>query len=177
MLELTSVRATLHSYNARSENRGADLVPACDLKLEVKTGNDVLACFGSQLLSSLYWNEGKPAAQGELIEAPTALPNLRNPKLQGALAIEFDVPGYTLTIDYGLPGSEIVLSMCSVNAVKVTPHEGGTVTVDLRVQKSGIEEHEAGLLSRMVKRNDLSITLEPPSADAQSELEAEGAEA
>jgi len=49
--------------------------------------------------------------------------------------------------------------------VKFTPHEGGTITLTLRVSHSDIGEKEAGKLSRMVKR-EVTITVTPP---AQSE--------
>lgn len=167
--ELIQAKARITSYNSRAETHGKEEVPAADIAFELKQPNTVLSHFGSQLRDSIYWAseaakaEARKKKQGELDvgEVVTDKPNLRNPNLQAPLSVDFEGEGYVLVVDYGVGGrSNIELGDCRVNAIQFTPHEGGSVTLKLRVQRSDIGEKEAGRLSRMVKR-EVTIDLRP----------------
>lgn len=157
--------ATLSSVNPRAEIHGPDKVPAADLKFSIKTHNGVLSEFGSQLRSSFYWNSGEPAQQGELVAPLTDLPNLRNPMIEG-IAIKTELVGYTLTIDHGLGGkSNLVLTECDVNAIKLDMQEGGTVILGFRVQAHPDEKSMGKLCSAI--GSEVSIMLTAPEAETE----------
>jgi hypothetical protein len=87
---------------------GKEHSPAVDLRISFDTTNGVLDMFDGCLLTALYH---KAAA---LQRSPTHRP-----------------------IDYGMGGtSHVVLGDCAVNGVQISPKEGGTVTVTVRVQCS-----------------------------------------
>lgn len=171
MFELTKAPARITSYNSRAENHGPkEKIPSADIHFEVTTPNDVLIHFGSQLRQSLYSkSEARkseaPKDQGELdVATPVSdMPHLRNPALTPPFHLSFEGVGYTLTVDYGIAGSEIMLDACSVKDIKITPQEGGSVTMNLCVSRSDIQLKERGILSGLVKR-ETTISLAPPDA-------------
>lgn len=151
-LELKNQKAKLAHFNARSEMNGEDHVPAADVKLELAIGAGDLAMFGPELRSSWYTND---AAQ-----------KLRNPQLAGPFTWEGEIVGATMTIHHGLGGkSDLVIQGCTVNGFKLTPQEGGTVLVAMRVQCHP-NEKEAGKLYAMVQ-NELDVSLEPAQGELQ----------
>lgn len=169
MFELTSQPATLNSVNPRSELHGDDREPAVDLGITFDAANDLLSEFGPQLRQSLYSKKSgpTPAAQGELdVVAPVSdLPHLRNPCIEGAIKIRFEGVGYSASIAWGIDDdSAISLEGCKVNALKITPKEGGTVSVALRVQVSHPETDDLGLLCGMIG-SDIVLTLTAPRSD------------
>jgi hypothetical protein len=174
MFEVDQVSARLTSVNPRAEIHGDDTVPAADLGLTFDAPNSILAHFGPQLLGSLYSKavakDAPPAAaQGELDTVPQVSnqPHLRNPSIDGALKIRFEGIGYKVRFDHGLGGdSDIAFEGVKVNGIRLTPKEGGTVSVALRVQ---ITDPEPGDLGHLCQRigNDVRVSLEAPSSDQQ----------
>lgn len=165
MLELDNATATIKHVSLRCEKHGPEDVPAADLKIETKQANRVLSFFGSQLLDSLYWRDA-PADQGLLPEVPEAAdkPNLRNPKLLGPLAIDYDGAGYTVRIDYGIDtSSAIVIAGAKLNTVRIDPHEGGSVTLGFRAQFP-VDEKLAGRLGVLIGR-EVTLHIVPPEAE------------
>jgi hypothetical protein len=173
MFSLETEHATLNSVNLRAELHGDDHVPAVDLGLTMDLPNTVLSDFGPQLRASLYAKSAgakKDAPpQGELdVVAPVSdLPHLKNACIDGAIKIRFEGAGYTVRIDYGLGGDhDLVLTGAKVNQVRVTPKEGGTITLTLRIQVTSPEQSAIGLLGNMIG-NEVTISLEPPKADQE----------
>jgi hypothetical protein len=169
VFEIERALARITSFNPRAESHGKEQVPAADIHFEITTSNRILSHFGSQLRASLFTRnepqEAAPKAQGELDVVPpiSDMPYLRNPSLAGPLHVTFEGVGYTLTVDYGIAGSEIVLDECTVKDVRIDPKEGGSVELTLRVSKSDIQLKERGVLSGLVKR-ETTISLVPPGA-------------
>lgn len=180
MFELSHLTpAKLTSVNNRAEIHGREAVPAVDLKFTFDASNAILSEFDDFLLPSLYYNaEPSDGDQEQLegVEVISDMPNLRFPKLGLPLKWDMELSGYELTIDHGLGGkSNVVLADCKVNAFALEPHEGGTVTVSLRVQSQiGLTEKILGKLATLVQ-HDVQLMLTAPETSDQAPLvDAEG---
>ena len=168
MFELTDQPATLAHLNVRTEKIGDDERPAADLKIEFDASNDMLIHFGPQLRSSLFAKAaaGKSkAAQGELdVVAPISdLPHLRCTEIDPPIRLAFEGVGYRGEIDYGI-GQPITLADLKVNAVRIEPREGGTVSFKLRLQASNPDASAIGKLAQLLG-HEITLTLTPPAAD------------
>jgi len=162
MLELSSARAKVRSVNLRAEKHGDDGVPAVDIRLELDRPATDLAMFGPRLRAALFWRD--PDADGDLLDDPDHMPHLRCPEMPGPFAVEHQLVGARVVLDYGLGGrSDIALDAAKVNRIKVTPVEGGSVRMSLRVQAAHIDESIAGRLAMMIDR-ETAVTIDPAEA-------------
>lgn len=161
---LTLTKSKLSSVNVRSEKHGPELVPAVDLKIAVDASNDILDKFHADLKSSLYFKAQEDKQETlDGIEPVTSLPNLRFPKLDGALKWDTMGAGYTLMLDYGLGAdSNLVMTGCEINNFAFTPKEGGTVELVFRVQIKDLDERILGKLA-VLAQHDIHITLTAPT--------------
>ena len=169
MFSLDSATARLASVNPRAEIHGDETVAAADLGITLDLANDVLSHFGPRLREALFMKAPKAEAaqQGELeaVKPVSDLPHLRNQCIEGALRIAFEGVGYTSTIGYGL--GEIALRDVRVTKVRVTPKEGGTVSLGLQLQVTRPDAGDLGRLCQLIG-NEITITLEPPKAEQKS---------
>jgi hypothetical protein len=125
MFILHKHKAKLHSVNARAEKHGNERVPAFDLKLSVDMENSHLNGFHTELLNLLYM-EGD---QADMV----GLTKLRFPAL-GSLAYAKEIEEVDVKIGYGIGGgSDIFIEECTVNNFKISPKEGGTVSIEFRI--------------------------------------------
>ena len=170
-----STTCTVAHINFRGEKHGEETVPAVDIKLTLKTGNDVLSLFDGALKSSLYWKAVAPAAgdpQGELdgVEPVSDLPNLRFPLL-GPLRWEKEWTGFTTVLDIGLGGkSALHLEDCKIGNFVLTPLEGGTVDLSWRVQVSKLSEKVMGKLATLIG-HDVDVTMTGPDFDESPNID------
>jgi hypothetical protein len=165
MFSLTNQYLLLSDVNPRSERHGEDLVLAADLKLSVKTSNNILSEFDPTLKSALYAKPGSEAEQPELIDDPQHLPCLRFP-MMGAIKWEKEFLGYTLRIHWGASGEQdIVLTDCGVDKFRFDCLDGGSVSFSFRV----IAHPDAAVMGRLCDliQKDIEVTLTPPEADPE----------
>jgi len=166
MFSLFRQAVTLTHLNGRSEKHGPENVPAADLKMEAKIGNDLLAMFSPSLKGLLYhFDESREADlvdQGSTHDAGYA-PHLRFTKLQ-PLKWDDQLIGGKLTIHYGASSkSDIVLESINIDGFRIEPQEGGTVVLGFSVQAHP-NEREGGKLLSMVQQQ-IEITIEPPESE------------
>lgn len=165
MFSLKNQTVKIKSFNPRTEQHGAEKVPAADIGIEFNAPNYMLSEFGQQLRDALYWNSGEQPEQGELIEPAVDKPNLRAPEMKGPFKLTTEVVGADCIIDWGLGDkSNIDLGDCEVNNFTIDSQEGGTVTVSFRVQCHP-NETDAGKLCGLVQQ-ETKMTLIAPSIEA-----------
>lgn len=161
MFALKNQTAKLSNLNIRAELHGDSTKVATDLKLEIKMPNTVLDEFDPALLSALYRAPDEPGSQGEL--DPNYLPKLKFPQM-GAIKWGWEGAGYATTVHYGVTGKQDVLMLqTEVDGFRFDCQDGGTVAICFRVVAHPQPE-EIGLLSELIQ-SEISITLEPPSAE------------
>jgi hypothetical protein len=143
--ELHDQNATLTSVTNRVERHGDDDVPAISLHLKITTANTILDKLSRTLRPTLYRSAsdaGQPALEG--VEAST--PQLRQTGIE-IIKLKGQLDGWTMHIDYGHDEDDpIELGQCKVDHFAVTPHDGGTVDLFLRIGTSDIEPEDAGIL-------------------------------
>lgn len=164
MLALNNQTAKLANLNIRAELHGDTTKVATDLKFEIKVPNTMLDEFDPALLSALYRAPDESDSQGELpVNDPNYLPKLKFPQM-GAIKWDWKGAGYAVTVHYGVSGKQDVLMLQSeVDGFRFDCQDGGTVAISFRVAAHPQPE-EIGLLSELIQ-SEVSITLEPPSAE------------
>lgn len=144
----------LANVNARSERQGAELEPACDLKLEADLSNEILSEFHPALKSLLYFYD--ESIEHDLADKGTAAPDLRLPNLVTPLKWEEQILGASISIM--APGkATIQLSPVKVNNFSIEPRQGGTISLSFRVQAHP-DEAAMGKLGCLVQ-HEVEVTL------------------
>jgi hypothetical protein len=161
---------TLRNVNLRAEKHGDENEPAIDLKFTRTAPNTELGLLSDKLLDAMYWRAEHTEDQGEIEGVDKIAPNLRLPQIE-SFSWTLELTGCRVEIDYGLgKKSNIVLTDCKVNALRVLCKEGGTVEITFRVQTSHFPE---GALDKLAGKLDqeTAITLEVPEQDDLSDDE------
>lgn len=162
MFSLNETNLLLANVNPRSERHGEDMVLAADLKLTVKTSNDILSEFHPSLKSALYGKQG--GSQGELVDIPGHLPELRFPQI-GKIRWEKEFAGYELRVHWGIDGStDIVLSDCKIDKFSFECLDGGSVVFGFRAIVHPAAS-EMGRLCDLIQK-EITVTLTPPDEAA-----------
>lgn len=165
---LDNTLAKVSNYNATTERHGDEIVPVGDLKLEVAGSNVILNAFGAGYRTFLY-RQPHVGDQPPLVnQTPDNLTSLQHPNL-APLELDEDFPGYTLSIGSGLGITEpLVLKDVKLSAFKFRSLDGGTVVVSFNARAKPSPD-QSGLLHYLVKQ-EIEITLTPPSASPQQQL-------
>lgn len=167
MFQLTQHDATLSNLNTRIQRHGDERVLAVDMKFSAKANNSILDSLGQGLRESLF----RKAAKGEQPDLPTIgepLSAVRHPYLEPMkLSHEFD--GYEVEIA-GLLDTTEPLFFADVKLKKFTiaPLEGGSVELTFTASTSA-ESDELAALSEALVREDVRLTLTPPSKQQAEE--------
>lgn len=163
MLNLNKTAVKFTNFNARSELNGDKRVPAADINCTAQLPNSVLNDFAPGLLNALY----EPPKNPDLAEQadPDSATSLRFPQMGLPLDWELVLEDRTLTIDYGLGDdkSNIVMGECKVHKVKITPQNGGTVSVAFQISAHP-DEKQAGWLYDH-QQSEIYISIEAPASD------------
>jgi len=154
-------KARLIHVNPRAEKHGETIVPAIDLRLEIETGNDVLAMLDPALPATFY-----ECRQGQLNGVPQVAEkaDLRFPDLDPSGKWNGESEGYALTLDRGLGGrkSNIELADCRVHKIAWTVMAGGSVELRFSVScVHDLSELKIGQLAMQIER-DVYVQLDPP---------------
>lgn len=171
----TSTAMKLHGLNVRTENHGDGLALAVDMKCSVEVPNTKLNEISPALLPMFYMaveTEEEEASIDQLPGIPaktdSQLPLLRSHELAPAIPLGVEYVGYQVTVDRGLGAkSNLVLSECKVNKLKISPKEGGTVLIEFRIQASMVSDEIVGKLSSYIKA-EIHLAMSAP----QKKLEA-----
>lgn len=158
--------ALLKTFTPRVEKHGEDDVSAASLGLQIEAPNTILDLLSSSLRPTLYAAadngakvDGKPASQRTIEGVEESTPLLRT-KVIETLKLNNCYEGWTLRISWGFEEA-MTISECKVDKFVVTPKDGGSVILDLRVGSSDIGEDEAGWLYGKLRHN-IEITLHAP---------------
>lgn len=160
--ELPKTMVLFSHMNLRQEKHGEDSALAVDLKLSLKTTNDVLAMFHPSLKSRLF---KKPEGAGDLVAQAGAdeLVAYCFPQME---SIKWANEQYNTIVRFpiGLTGKkDIVLDDAKINAFVLACYDGGTVEVTWRVQSAVTPAQIEGLSERLeTGKVDIEITYVEP---------------
>ena len=147
---------------------------AVDLKFNIKVSNDVLSEFHPSLKSALYEKADESSGQAALIDEPGHLPSLKFPQLS-PLKWDWEGAGYATIVHWGVSGKDdILMIQTEIDNFKFECQDGGTVGVSFRVIVHP-EPVELGRLCEMIQQ-EVSLSLEPPSAEEQYQQQLKDAE-
>lgn len=173
MFKLNQQRAKLSSVNPRAELHGEETNLACDLKFSFTTSNTKLDEFDKNLRPALFdlpheGYEEDLADQGTERDEDYR-PVIRFPDL-GKINWGYKGAGYRLTIHQGYSGNEDVnLIDCQIDKFKFDAEAGGSVEIEFRVIAHPNSE-EVGEICELLQQ-EVDISLEPPSAERQAQME------
>lgn len=161
MLQLNQSEATLGNLNTRIERHGDERELAVDMKFSMKANNSILDSLGKGLRESLF----RKPAKGEQQDLPTigdTLTAVRHPYLE-PMKLSHEFTGYEVQID-GLLDSTNPLLFVDVKLKKFTiaPLEGGSVELTFTAS-ANVDPDELSSLSEALVREDVRLTLTPPS--------------
>ena len=139
----------LATFNVRTEKHGEDDVLAFSAGLKFTGPNTFLDLIAPGLRESLY---AAVPGQDQLPGVEPATPLLRCKKID-SVALELSFEGWTLEIAHGID-EPMKIGGARIDKWRVTPKDGGSVEVSLRVGSNDVDEAElgqiAGKLSQMV---------------------------
>ncbi|MGB8422234.1 hypothetical protein [Paraburkholderia sp.] len=167
-LKLFKVKAKVNSVNGRQELHGDEHRLACDVGIEVNQSNRFLDKLDTTLLETFYWkNPVSDEVRQETVEGVervTDFPNLRalmeNIGLPIKWMAKFDDGEFR--VHHGDdPADDIILREVKVNEIKLTPKEGGTVLVGLRIQGHPDEGDLARLFTVLQSEVTITINTDP----------------
>jgi hypothetical protein len=153
------VSGKLNNLNLRAEKHGDENAGAADLSIEITESNDILWRFDPALKSLLYT---KDLSQPDLLSDadPSHLTRLRFPHL-GPLLWDREITTCDCEIAYGL--GAITLKDCTLSKWRITPDEGGSVTVVFRVQAHPAPDDVGKLYGLIQSEIDLDIVQRAPA--------------
>lgn len=171
MLELrepTTVK--LSNVQTRVEKHGEEEVMAIDLAVTWNTNNRSLPAIQKQLRNALFCDmrQELTSDQEEMDLPVDELPNVRVPGMDYPVKLDFQQVGARVEVAYGISEvSAIVLQLCKVHKVRVTPIEGGSAEVKFAISSSAdIDDHIIGTLS-ILQQRDISIKLTMPEIEPE----------
>jgi hypothetical protein len=169
MFELKNQNVKIQHINVRTEKIGPEKMLVADLKINVKETNDVLSEFDPLLKSALY--ERDLARQGELIDDPNHLPNLKFPKM-GSISWDSEFSDYDLTLHLGIGGkSDIKLADCKVDRFRFEPQDGGTVDLTFRATIKPLSAQIGRICDFLEKDVEITLLHDPKPEPTQKEFE------
>jgi len=154
--------ALLKTFTPRVEKHGDDDVSAASLGLQIEAPNTILDLLSPSLRRTLY---AAPEGQTTLPGVEESTPLLRT-KVIDTVKLTNSYEGWLVRISRGMDDT-IDISGCKVDKFVVTPRDGGSVQLDLRIGSSDIDEEEAGWLYGHL-RHDIEITLHAPQAKPEA---------
>lgn len=171
-LKLFKVRARVVSVNGRQELHGEEHRLACDIGIEVNQPNRVLDKLDTRLLETFYWKNPAGAQQEELegVERVTDYPNLRFEHLGLPVKwLEKFEDGVFILHHGDDEALDLKLPEVKVNEIRITPKEGGTTTLGMRIQGHPDEGDLARLF--MVLQSEVTVTVDTDPDDEEPEPE------
>lgn len=150
--------ATLTSVTQRAETHGEEKKPAVSYGLKITGANTLLDLLDKDLRAAIYHTPRNKTIDGVDPIAPT-----RRCKVIDHVSVNVGpFEGWTLNVDHGIDEeTPITFGGCKVDKFHVTPIEGGSVELSLRVGTSDISAESSGLMAMKIGQ-DISITLIAP---------------
>lgn len=174
MLTLQNHVAKIANFNPRAEKHGDENKLAGDIKFETCCARGVLDQF-DPTLRPLLFRAPAVGEQPQLIDQGDGATALRVPKL-APLKWDEEFPGYKLVVHSGLGLVEpMEIADVALSGFTLEALEGGSVKVGFRASCHPDAE-KSGALCELIQE-EVEISLVPPSASPQQELDTEAAEA
>jgi hypothetical protein len=167
-LNLFKVRAKVVSVNGRQELHGEEHRLACDIGIEVNQPNRVLDKLDTRLLETFYWKNPAGAQQEDLdgVERVTDYPNLRFEHLGMPVKWLEKFEDCLFVLHHGDDDSlDLKLVEAKVNEIRITPKEGGTTTLGMRIQAHPDEGDLARLFT--VLQSEVTVTVDTDPDDEE----------
>lgn len=159
---LDATPAKLATVTNRTEKHGDEDVPAVTLGIRITTANTLLDLLSPGLCAQLYKAPEEPDAQPGLDGMDHVVLPLRRDTIIDRLALKGELNGYTAVIDFGIDEtSDIKLGGAKIDGFVVTPHEGGSIDLALRIGSSDLDELKAGRLA-MLNKHEIQLKLLAP---------------
>lgn len=154
MLALKQHNASLSNLNLRIERHGDDRQLAADLKLKCSVAGVVLNDIEAGLHESLFRQPGS-GEQQELLD-PALL-----------TAVKF--PGYEAEVGNGLDDDEpLFLADLELKKITAKPLEGGSAELSFTLS-GNIDADDVAQLADLLVREDVVLSIKPPTRAAQAE--------
>lgn len=135
LLSFTGVK--LVKPTSRKEHHGDTLVQAITLRVMQETTNADLDKLHPGLLDMLYFSKAAEAGQENVEGVPAVKPNLRCSWVKQPHKLDFEVTGYTVTVDYGTGGeANLELYGCTLDRFEVDAKEGGSVFISWNISSN-----------------------------------------
>ena len=146
MFEITEFcEVTLASVTNRIEKHGDEDVPAVSLSVVFTAENTLLDLIDPGLRHALF--KAKPDAEPELPEMEQTTPVLRCNSIE-KLTLTTMHEGWRLAMDQGIDESTpLEFGGCKVDKVTIDAHQGGSVTIKMRVGTSDVDAERLGKLA------------------------------
>jgi hypothetical protein len=174
MLKLKEQVAAITSVNLRTEKHGDKPVPACDIGIHFDSPAKVLDSFEKGLSEAMYAPE---ADAGNQTRVPGTGDGMDGPRFRfngviSAFKIKKEWPGYKAKIEWGDIATSLDMDISDIKVCKIQaePKDGGTCGVSLQMQCHP-QKDQYGDLALINGRDDVRITLSPPSAAELKKLE------
>ena len=168
LIEPTTMK--LANVQARVEKHGDEDVMAIDLSVVWNTNNRSLTAIQKQLRDCLFCDmrQEEGADQAEMDLPVDELPNVRVPGMDYPVKLDFQQVGARVEVAYGISDvSAIVLSLCKIGKMRVTPIEGGSAEVKFSISSSAdIDDHIIGTLS-VLQQREISVKLTMPEVEQE----------
>lgn len=162
MFQLSRQNAKVAHVNLREEKHGDEDVLACDLKIEAKLPNSFLCQLHPELPASLY------ERGSELDLGDDHLSKLRYPLLTMPLQWEGKIVGGKVTLHAPVSDDDLII-FGDVDKLKLSPMDGGSVTVAFRAQFLPDGDQAARLPFLLGKLVEISVE-KPQVEETQGEL-------
>lgn len=161
MFQLTTpTEMRLASFVVRTEKHGDDDVLAFSAGLRFTGANTFLDLVAPGLRAALY---SAVEGQDQLPGVEPATPLLRCKKIE-AVALDVTCDGWTIEIEHGID-EPMRIGGAKIDKFKVTPHEGGSVEVAMRVGSNDVDEDELGRLAGKLSQQ-ISVRMLAPEKPA-----------
>lgn len=173
-MNLYKAKGKLRSVNVRQELHGDEHRLACDIGLEFDQPNRFLDKLDTRLLETFYWKN--PSGQLTLDGCEVSdFPNLRFAEMLG-MPIKWteEFGGSAFTLHSDVNSGDTVMRDVSINKVRLTPKEGGTVSVAVRIQGHPEEDELAHLCSALQSAVTFTVESNPDDETVEQQAEREG---
>lgn len=168
MLTLEIHPATLSNLNIRTEKHGDELQLAADLKLSMNVHGVVLNDLEPGLHESLFRKPGS-GEQQDLID-PGMLTAVKFPHLD-PISLSHKFPGYELELSEDGEEQPAFFTDVEIKKISAKALEGGSAALTFTASVS-IDPDDARELTDLLVRQDVFVTLTPPKAKAQQDVDA-----
>lgn len=159
----------LVKINLRDEHHGDQLRKAVDLIVSGQWPNTILDLLHPALRTALYSKAGQASSddvQRDLDLPVTDMPNIRFARLGTPVKWDLKIEGASVEVHYGA-SKPILLTLCKVDSFNLTPLEGGTVEIAMKISTS-TELTEKVLGKLAIISGDIEITLQPPTVEVDA---------